>query len=389
MGERDHGRLPGGRLLLAASPDQGEGTLEWLLTSSEPAARWVALTELLDRPSDDPEVHAANRAVLADPGTRDLAGRLGDWDDPVPLSGHDSAAYAPNLLNLLADMGLSQGDDPTVDGFVAALLRRQDDSGRLGTPAIVRRIGAMPILSALLCDSHAIAEVLIRFGRAEHPTVRRALDRMAADLAPTPQGLGWPCLPSNGFRGPGRKGDVCPQVTLEAVRTFSRLPADRRPIDPADLVEAARTLLRVWSGRGAEKPYMFGHGLGFKTVKWPPFWYDVMWVLDTVARYPELWRGHAARPEDRAAIAELVGCLVAYNLGPDGRVTPRSCYRGFEAFSFGQKKLASPFATARVLAVLRPFEDLADAVASVDVLALGSSKGGSGTPIGPRAPRQN
>jgi hypothetical protein len=52
--------------------------------------------------------------------------------------------------------------------------------------------------------------------------------------------------------------------------------------------------------------------------------------------------------------------------------------------AFGQKKRPSPFATARVLAVLRPFEDLADEIASVDVLALDSSKGGTGTPIGPR-----
>lgn len=361
-----------------------QGTLDWLFASDEPTTRWVALTQLLDRPSDDPEVQAAHRAVLTDQGTRDLAGRLGDWDDPAPLSGHDSAAYAPNLLGLLADMGLSWGDDPAVDAAVAALLRYQDEAGRPATPAIISRIGPTPVLSTLLCDSHAIVEVLIRFGQAEHPTVQRALGRMAADLAPTPHGPGWPCLPSNGFRGPGRKGDVCPQVTLEAVRTFSRLPADRRPIDPADLLEAARTALRIWSGRGVAKPYMFGHGLGFKTVKWPPFWYGVMWALDTLGRYPELWRGGSAPPEDRATIAELVACLVAYNAGPDGRVTPRSCYRGFESFSFGQKKRPSPFATARVLAVLRPFEDLADDVASVDVLTLGSSKGGSGTPIGPR-----
>jgi hypothetical protein len=362
-------------------------TLDWLLASDEPAARWVALTQLLNRSSNDPEVRAAHRAVLADPGTHDLAGRLGSWDDPAPLSGHDSAAYAPNLLGLLADMGLNRGDDPAVDAATAALLRHRDEAGRPATPAIISRIGPTPVLSALLCDSHAIVGALIRFGHAQHPMVQHALGRMAADLAPTPHGLGWPCLPSNGFRGPGRKGDVCPQVTLEAVRVFSRLPAGRRPIDPVNLLEAARTGLRIWSGRGATKPYMFGHGLGFKTVKWPPFWYGVMGALDTLGRFPELWQGGAARPEDRQAVAELVACLVAYNLGPDGRITPRSCYRGFEAFSFGQKKRPSPFATARVLAVLSPFSDLANDVTSVDVLALGSSKGGSGTPIGPRATR--
>ena len=44
-----------------------------------------------------------------------MIGRLGDWDDPGPLSGHDSPAYAPNLLGLLADLGVRAGDDPRVD----------------------------------------------------------------------------------------------------------------------------------------------------------------------------------------------------------------------------------------------------------------------------------
>jgi hypothetical protein len=270
---------------------------------------------------------------------------------------------------------------------VEALLHHRDEAGRLATPSIIRRIGPDPVLSALLCDSHAIAEILIRFGRADHPTVRLALDRMAADPVPTSQGTGWPCVPSNGFRGPGRKGDICPQVTLQALRAVSRLPDDRRPLPPAELQEAARTLIHVWTGRGTAKPYMFGHGVAFKTVKWPPYWYNALGVLDAIGRYPELWRDAAAEPADRRAVAELAACLIAYNLGPDGRVTPRSCYRGFEAFSFGQKKRPSPFATALVLAVLRRFEGLAAEIESVDLLALGSSKGGSGTAVGPKASR--
>ncbi len=90
-------------------------TLEWVLASDEPAARWVVLTQLLDRPPEDPDVEAAHLSVLADRGTRDLIERLGDWEDPGPLSGHDSPAYAPNLLGLLADMGVRAGDDPRVD----------------------------------------------------------------------------------------------------------------------------------------------------------------------------------------------------------------------------------------------------------------------------------
>ncbi|MBN2176782.1 MAG: hypothetical protein JW722_03895 [Demequinaceae bacterium] len=353
-------------------------TVEWLLTNDEPAARWIALTGLLDRPPDDPDVAAAHHAVLADPGTLDLIGRLRDWDNPGPLSGHNSAAYAPNLLGLLADMGVGPGDEPRVDAAVESLTHHTDEAGRLATPAVIGRIGPEPVLSALLCDNHVIVETLVRFGQAEHPATRRALERMGADLAETAQGRAWPCLPSAGFRGPGRKGDACPQVTVEALRTFTLIPPDRRPLAATDLMTAARTLLGVWTSRGAEQPYMFGHGSRFKTVKWPPFWYHSLGFMDAVGGYPGLWEPPAAEPGDRQAVAELAACLIAYNLGPDGRVTPRSCYRGFEGFSFGQKKTPSPFATARVLATLRSFESLADDIEKVDVLALTSSKGGTG-----------
>jgi hypothetical protein len=170
-------------------------------------------------------------------------------------------------------------------------------------------------------------------------------------------------------------------VTLEALRTFARLPDARRP---PRILDAARTALRAWRVRGEEKPYLFGHGRQFKTVKWPAFWYGAWWVLDTLSRYSALWRGRGAKPEDRRAIAELAACLIAYNAGPAGRVVPHSCFQGFAVHSFGQKKSASAFATARLCVTLRRLETLADDIASVDVRSLGSSKGGKGTAVPPR-----
>jgi hypothetical protein len=205
---------------------------------------------------------------------------------------------------------------------------------------------------------------------------------MAADVTDTAQGRAWPCLPhsTTGWHGPGRHGDFCPMVTVQALRTFGRLaPADR----PPGLVDSARVALRAWRVRGTEKPYMFGHGRQFKTGKWPPTWYGALTLLDGMAGYPELWRTDAADAADRRALAELLACLVAYGVGPSGTVTARSTFRGFEDWSFGQKKHPSPFATARVLTTLTRFDELAGDAAAVDVTALGSSKGGRGTAVPP------
>jgi hypothetical protein len=393
------------RALVRLSP--GADPVRWLLACDEPAARWVTLTRVLGAPPDDADVRRAHSAMLADHGTQELLGRLPDWETPSDVGGHDSPRYAPNLVALLGDMGAAAGDDVRIDVVLDAFLGHERD-GRFCCLAQWRDMPA-PVWGTLPCDTHIIAETLVRFGRGGDEIARRALIRIAADLAETPQGFGWKCLPDPEvkFRGPGRVADVCLVVSLQALRLFARVrdevagPAVAGPsvadrpatttddLPPqADLAAAVRTVLRAWRERGAEKPYMFGHGRGFKTVKWYPTWYDVHLVLDTVGRYPEVWSRESATAadEDRRAVAELAACLVAYNIALDGTVTPQSCYKGFEGFSFGQKKKPSPFATARLLAVLRPFAELSDEIAAVDVTALASSKGGTGRARPPRLP---
>lgn len=174
-----------------------------------------------------------------------------------------------------------------------------------------------------------------------------------------------------GWRGPGRKTDFCPMVTLQALRTFARLPPR---LQPDGLLDVARVALRAWRVRAMKKPYLLGRGRQVKTVKWRPTWYGAYAVLDALGRYPKLWREVDADFADSRALAELAACLVAYNVPPDGTVTPRSTYRGFEIYSFGRKKRPSPFATALLLAVLHCIDDLAPAAAAIGVWALTSSK---------------
>ncbi len=354
----------------------------WLLASGEAAARWVTLVRLTGVAETAPEVTAAHQAVLEDPGTRELLASLPDWETDNDITGHDRPHLATNLLDLLDQMGVRPEDDPRIDRLLDQFLAHVDEDGRFQMFA-AERGGETPEWGSLPCDTHAIADMLLAFGRGSDARVRRALETAVTDLRPTEQGLAWPCRPPTGsrWRGPGRLRDCCPQTTLEALRAFSRVPEEARP---PEISAVARTALTVWRSRATEKPYMFGHGRQFKQVKWPPTWYGAYEVVDTLGRLPDVWNGPDSFPEDRAALAEIAACLLAYNVAPEGTATPLSTFRGFESYSFGQKKLPSPSATALLWTALKRLEPLAGQIAFVDVLALGSSKGGTGVPMPPK-----
>ena len=92
-------------------------------------------------------------------------------------------------------------------------------------------------------------------------------------------------------------------------------------------------------------------------MKWPPTWYDASAVLEALAPYPSVWKGKTASAEDKQSTTEMARAL-ATTVGADGMVTPRSSYKGFDTYSFGQKRQPSPWATARICGLLRGFSSL-------------------------------
>jgi hypothetical protein len=329
------------------------------------------------------DLAAAHDAVLAHPATHALLDRLpSDWAQPADVAGHNKPELATNLLDLLADIGVTAEDDPRIPHLLDGMLEHTDADGRF-MAHFAQRTGP-PVWGCLYCDTHAIADILGRFRRWGDPRVRRALATAEADLEATRLGRTWGCRPdpATGFHGPGKAGDPCTQAALEALRAFSWLPPDQRP---DFLPEVVHTSLEVWRQRGEHKPYMMGHGRQFKQVKWPATWYGAYEIVDVLGRLPQTWRDN---PEDRRSLAEIAACLLAYNVASDGRVTPLSTFNGWQVLSLGQKKEPSPLATALVWARLQRLTDgvegFAEEIAAVDVMRLPSSKGGSGIPMPPK-----
>jgi hypothetical protein len=314
--------------------------------------------------------------VLEDDAIRGLVEALPPSITPTSAD-HHSPLFVPNRLNLLADMGVAHGDFDRVDALLERLLDTQDRSGRFsprtGSPS--GHTNASP-----RCEHNAVTEVLLRFGLGADERVARGVARVMSDLSAGAQGSGWCCMPkARTLRSRLSRLDICPQIDLEGLRTAALVGSQ----SASAVTSAARTPLELWRRRSQERPYRFGHGYQFKTVRWPSFWYDVLRVVDTVGRFPNLWSGPDARETDRIAIAELAACLIAYNVDADGRVTPRRIHRGYEAFSFGAKDAPSAFATVQVLAALSRVSDLAPLISQVDVGSLASSKGSADAPMLP------
>ena len=82
------------------------------------------------QPADHPQVVAARAAVCADPGTAALSGRLPGWTAGDRLSGHHDPRFAPNLLNLLADMGTTATGHLRIGRLPGQFPAHQDPDGR-------------------------------------------------------------------------------------------------------------------------------------------------------------------------------------------------------------------------------------------------------------------
>jgi len=142
--------------------------IPWLLEpdSEHPSVRYFTLTELLDRPQDDPEVGEAKAAIAQAPMVRELfsrynpAGYWGTEDKPY----HSAGSYA--VLSVLAQLGV-ESDERTAAGCENVLTFAQHESG--GISAVKRRkSGIWP------CTTPNSLVFLVHFSFGDDPRVRRA-----------------------------------------------------------------------------------------------------------------------------------------------------------------------------------------------------------------------
>src|SRR2546427_3447956 len=141
--------------------------LDWLLEEDQPSIRYLALTQLVGKAQDAPEVLAAKELIPEKGWAADLLAqqhRDGWWVS-------DESLYGPKYLSTnwmllaLSDFGLTN-DDPRIAKACELWLRRMatadggfaPSGGKKGHP----------------CTTGNMARALVRFEYTDHPKVRSA-----------------------------------------------------------------------------------------------------------------------------------------------------------------------------------------------------------------------
>ncbi|MDG6918964.1 MAG: hypothetical protein JRN62_05955 [Nitrososphaerota archaeon] len=159
--------------------------VDWLLEESQPSVRYLALTELLEKPKSDPDAKAAKRVITERGWAKKILERQtsgGLWIDSENLySGPMKKAwigeenlYFPKYIStnwmmlILSDLGLNR-DDPRIEKACQIWMKRfgMKDGGFNDEPR--DRVGH-------LCLTGNTARALVKFGYTDDTVVRRAFE---------------------------------------------------------------------------------------------------------------------------------------------------------------------------------------------------------------------
>lgn len=234
-----------------------DAALRWLLGEEQPAVRYRALTELLGRSPEDPEVRDARLALRERGwGPQILSERdaSGGWrDGPSQYRPKYSSTHWRMLV--LSDLGLTRKDP----GIAAACERW------MGGFATKRGgLGGNSAGTPHYCVAANMARALVRFGYADDPRVRRTFEWLTETA--DPKG-GWSCF------GSGRNLD-----SWEALDAFAVYPRVHWTPTMSDCVERGVEffLERELYRQGAR------YAPWFRTHYPPHYYYDLLVGLDSV-----------------------------------------------------------------------------------------------------------
>lgn len=228
--------------------------MPWLLETDPdtPGVRYFALRDLLGRPADDPEVAAAQRAVMTSgpvPAILDNQHPDGYW---VKLGGGYSPKYRGTVWQIifLAELGADPADERVQRGCEYVLSHSIAANGAFSA-------SQRPVPSnAVHCLNGNLLYALLHLGRAHDARVQTALDWQARAIT----GEGEIDYYKSGTAGPTfacgvNLGQPCGWGATKAMRALIAVPPDQRSPAIQRAIEAGAEFLLSRDPAVADYPY--------------------------------------------------------------------------------------------------------------------------------------
>ncbi len=262
--------------------------LPWLLDESTPAARHLALRQLLDRPVDDPDVVACLGAAMRTGPIATILARQhpeGYWATP-------GSGYYPKYtgtvwqLIFLDQLGADPGDSRIQAACAYVLGHSQTASGGFGA-SLTKDSGRLPPPSTTAhCLTGNLLRALIGFGWLDDERVQRAVAWQAHIATGEGEVRYYASTPGPDFRCGSNEKLPCAWGATKVLLALARIPTDRRsPVVDHAIARAIDLLLSVDpataaypAGFGNTKPNGSWFKLGFPS----GYVADVLQVLEAL-----------------------------------------------------------------------------------------------------------
>jgi hypothetical protein len=323
--------------------------LPWLLEPDHPAVRHLALRQLIDRPTDHPEVRESRAAAMrSDPIAAILAAQHpdGHWEKPGP--GY-ATKYRGTVWQVifLDQLGAEPAHPRVTRACEYVLSHTQSANGGFGASGAMT--AAPPPPSAVLhCLNGNLLRALIGFGWLDDERVERAVDWQVRAITGD-------CMKrwyASGTCGPGfacaaNEQLPCAWGAIKALGGLARIPVERRsgPMSRAIDIGVAFLLSRdpadadYPAGWGNQRPNGSWFKLGFPS----GYVADVLQNLEVLAEL-----GQAKDPRLERAIEWLLA-----RQDEQGRWSNQYAYNGKTWVDFERHGAPSKWVTLRACRVLR------------------------------------
>lgn len=271
--------------------------------------------------------------VLIDPRITTYLNDVTDFHS-ILVRNHKNPDLPIHKLIFLLDIGLGS-EVPEIQSAIEKIMENKDDDGVYKSLTnIPKHFGGSgeDSFGWCLCDAPLLLYALNKAGCDYENHIKQGVDHLVAFH----EDCGFPCTVSSEFgkfRGPGRKGDICPYASLIMLKLMSSIPEYR---DSEISENTAMALLSLWENSLERHPYMFYMGTDFRKLKAPAMWYDLVSVVDVLSNF------EVAKADAR--FIEMLN-LIKSKQDENGLFTPEAVFQKFKGWDFGQKKNPSPYLT--------------------------------------------